>query len=404
MFNLEQILSPYIVEDFIQQNWGKKAIHIPGPREKFAGLFGWSDIEKILNFSRPSYENIHLLYEKNALPIIEIKKIGQWLHKGATLLVNFVNQIDERWDRLAASLGKDLNTIISINCYASCPSKQGFDLHFDKHDVFVVQAKGRKKWFVYEPTSVKYPMEKQTLSMKQDLPKAQPYLECELAEGDVLYIPRGHWHYAVAVTPSIHLSVGSEARTGVDFLNWMTTQLMDYDEFFRKDFPLVQSRALGGSREDSALEKHLAEFCRRMAGLFKPEEMMPSLVRFCMQNNPVRRRYQMPSMWEIKEKISPQTFFILNPAQKILYHFDENKRTAMMQLRGYFLTFKEMPQDFLEYLFSHDEAFCGEVILAALPAMNWERLKPVLIELYEREIIQLDDSAVSQFEKTEMII
>jgi len=404
MFNLEQILSPCNVEDFIQQNWGKKAIYIPGPREKFAGLFEWKDIEKILNFSRPSYENIHLLYEKNALPIIEIKKIGQWLNKGATLLVNFVNQIDERWDRLSAALGKDLNTIISINCYASCPSKQGFDLHFDKHDVFVIQSKGRKKWFVYEPTSVKHPMDKQNLSMKQDVPKTPPYLECELEEGDVLYIPRGHWHYAVAVTPSIHLSVGSEARTGVDFLNWMTNQLMDYDEFFRKDFPLIQSRALGGNREDAGLEKHMEELCRRMNSLLNPKELMPSLVRFCMQNNPVRRRYQMPSLWEIKEKMTPQTAFILNPAQKILYHFDEKNQTALMQLRGYFLTIKGMPQDFLEYIFSREEAFSGEIISSALPALTWERLKPHFIELYEREVLLLDESAVSQSEKTEIAI
>lgn len=386
MFNLDALISPFNTDTFINQIHGKKAVYIKGTPEKFPDLFGWNDVEKILNHSRPSLEGVHLIYEKNGLPMHEIKQIDQWLQKGATLLINFVNQIHERVDTLASELGNDLNTIVTVNCYVSCPAKQGFDIHFDKHDVFIIQTKGRKKWFVYEPTTVKSPIERQQMP-KQDLPKGDPYLECELNEGDVLYIPRGHWHYAVALTPSIHLSVGPEARTGVDLLLWLARQLMDQDEFFRRDFPVIQTRALGGHREESALEKHLEIFRQRMHQLLDQKEIMGSLVRFYMQSNPVGRSYQMPGMWEFKERISPAVRLAFSPVQKVLFHYDQKNGTAVVQARGNSFMFMGPETLFLNLFNSGQDTFSGQDVLNACPDIHWDQLKALLIQMYEKGLI-----------------
>ena len=38
-----------------------------------------------------------------------------------------------------------------MNAYLSPPSARGLELHFDFHDVFVLQLDGAKRWRVWEP-------------------------------------------------------------------------------------------------------------------------------------------------------------------------------------------------------------------------------------------------------------
>lgn len=53
----------------------------------------------------------------------------------------------------------------------------------------------------------------------------------------MLYIPRGHWHYALAgESPCLHLTVGIHAKTGIDWLEWLVNDLRQ-QEAWRKNLP-----------------------------------------------------------------------------------------------------------------------------------------------------------------------
>ena len=143
MFGLEYLISPVAVDEFRTQSWGERACYIPGLESKFADLFGWDDINHIMNSSR-SWEGVRLVYETRNLPHEALGRLDAWLAKGATLVINSVNQLDPIVGRFATSLGHELNTHVNINSYTSCPAKQGFDNHFDRHDVFIVQIAGTK--------------------------------------------------------------------------------------------------------------------------------------------------------------------------------------------------------------------------------------------------------------------
>ncbi len=153
MYNLEKIISPMSVDDFIDGYLGKKACYIPGNADKFPGFFDWEQVNDIVNFSRPSREGIRLVHEKKPLEIKELANLAHWMVKGATLVINHVQQIDPVVSRFSTMLGSDMNSNINVNCYASYPTKQGFDNHYDTHDVFVVQTAGRKAWKVEASTS-----------------------------------------------------------------------------------------------------------------------------------------------------------------------------------------------------------------------------------------------------------
>lgn len=76
-----------------------------------------------------------------------------------------------------------------------------------------------------------------------------------LSRGDVLHIPRGHWHATqTASAPSLHLSVRVACRTGVDLLRWAVDQLESDDPSVRENLPLtVQKGPAYGYDPASAL-------------------------------------------------------------------------------------------------------------------------------------------------------
>ncbi|WP_235526571.1 JmjC domain-containing protein [Nostoc piscinale] len=94
-------------------------------------------------------------------------------------------------------------------------------------------------------------------SSKQQQPQAPPYLECVLQAGDLLYIPRGHWHHAVACEqPSLHLTVGIECQTGLD---WLIKDLCE-SVSWRQSLPAItNSNTNVIEKQLRALRQHLIE-------------------------------------------------------------------------------------------------------------------------------------------------
>ncbi|MBX2815140.1 MAG: cupin domain-containing protein, partial [Saprospiraceae bacterium] len=66
-------------------------------------------------------------------------------------------------------------------------------------------------------------------------PSTPQYLT--LVKGDLLYVPRGMYHSAQALSgPSLHITIGIPCRTHIDFAHWMIDQLAHLPEM-RKNLP-----------------------------------------------------------------------------------------------------------------------------------------------------------------------
>jgi hypothetical protein len=130
---------------------------------------------------------------------------------GATVVLQGLHLTDPQLARFATNLALDLDQPIQINAYLSPASARGLDIHFDYHDVFVVQLEGTKRWRVWAPTERtaepiggKHAVARPTLDEL-----GEPVLDLVLEAGDVLYLPRGHPHVAETTDrSSAHLTVG----------------------------------------------------------------------------------------------------------------------------------------------------------------------------------------------------
>lgn len=187
-------------------------------------------------------------------PEIDVGALHAQLRSGATLILDAAHELSPPLQTLCAGLSADFTCFCQANLYASWGETQGFEVHWDDHDVFVIQAEGAKRWRLYGPTRAA-PLS--AGDPADHLAPPEPRDDIVLEAGDVLYLPRGYWHAAVGLAePTLHLTVGLTRRTGVDFLHWLANQVSE-TVAFRADLPFEHGdRALG--RDLAALLTNLA--------------------------------------------------------------------------------------------------------------------------------------------------
>ncbi|HUQ95875.1 MAG TPA: cupin domain-containing protein [Bryobacteraceae bacterium] len=174
-------------------------------------------------------------------------ELTQHLQKGATLILDAVDELHSPVAELAANIEKVLRARIQVNTYAGWRTSPGFDLHWDGHDVLILQISGRKHWKVY-PATREFPVQGDP---KKENPPDTPLWEGMLEDGDVLYIPRGWWHVAVPLDePTLHLTVGIHRATGLDFFSWYANRLRSNRDV-RKDLPRLGT----ASEKEAHLQK-----------------------------------------------------------------------------------------------------------------------------------------------------
>ena len=153
------------------------------------------------------------------------------------------------WTPLAKfcrGLEVDLGYPAQANAYYTPRGSQGFAVHHDTHDVFVLQVAGEKHWRIYDPL-LELPLKHQRYS-KALGEHGPPTLELTLRAGDTLYLPRGWLHDALtSETDSLHVTVGINLHTWVDALRLALDECED-DVEFRSSVP-----------EDGAMASDLVE-------------------------------------------------------------------------------------------------------------------------------------------------
>ena len=128
---------------------------------------------------------------------------------------------------------------VQANAYYTPASAQGFAVHHDTHDVFVLQVAGRKRWRVYPPVA-ELPLKTQRWSTALGDP-GEPLHDLMLGPGDTLYLPRGWPHEAfTSDVESLHITVGLHPPTRLDALRAALDAAGDDVEFRRTGAPALE--------------------------------------------------------------------------------------------------------------------------------------------------------------------
>lgn len=382
MGSLIALLHPYSVEEFLKHNWTSKAVFIPSEgQKKFARLFSWEKLNTLLNFHQFNYPELRLALDGKVLDESDNANLIQRCQDGATLIINGVHKHIPEIATFISEIKYDLGYGAQINAYCSWPGRQGFSSHYDTHEVFILQIEGRKEWHVF-PDTLKYPLPDQK-SASLPPPEGEPYLSCTLNPGDVFYIPRGHWHYAIALDePSLHLTLGVHCKTGIDLLEWLVSQLREKEEW-RRSLPLrIDTAAVNDAIETliNDLSQYVTdsniseEYVNYLDSLGKPRERysLPHQVGFDIFPNGAETRFKAPKFQRVSiSELSDGSGYRIVVSGKDV------------SLRG-------VPHSLVENLFS-GEPFTGKDVRDWLPDYDWDiDIVPLLSRLVVEGIIFVD--------------
>jgi lysine-specific demethylase/histidyl-hydroxylase NO66 len=198
------------VERFAQESWARQPLLHRGDGDRFEDLLTLSDVDHMLatmSLRTPAFRLVKdgagldpATYTKSARTgsvtitgVADPPRIFRHFEEGATIVLQGMHRY---WPPLAAfcrHLELALGHPTQVNGYVTPPGSRGLAVHHDSHDVFVLQAFGRKSWEVFEPGRE----------------EEAPALAIALDPGDSLYMPKGTPHAArTQEAASGHLTVG----------------------------------------------------------------------------------------------------------------------------------------------------------------------------------------------------
>ena len=273
-FSFDEIMAPLGAERFFAEYEGKRPLHLKGAADKFAEVMTWAKLNDLLGQAPIWTEGSLLLfldkepiaparYCASALsrddrkPVLrpDPEKVKDFLRRGATMAANWIDHLSGGLTAFATALEQALVGKVQANLYVSSRRRQGLAAHRDRHDVYAVHVEGTKTWHVYEGRSLvptAHSMFKTTRAEDEES-KGGLLMEAKMEPGDLLYLPRGQYHDALADEGgAMHIALGVTYPNGLDVLSLLQERAVA-EPLFRTDLPRPR-----GPDAESAMTERLA--------------------------------------------------------------------------------------------------------------------------------------------------
>ena len=379
---LTSLLDPVSPTEFREHYYGRKPLLVRGHPEKFRDLFTWEDLNRVLNGWPVPHPMLYL--PTRTLGRIDASTPGsllQGFRAGATMVMDMIHLFDPKVGRFTRALEAETGEPISTNLYLSQRREAAFDRHYDLHDIFVLQIYGHKAWSLYERTVDRpvYGLADQT-GEKPDV----PILECELAPGDTLYVPRGCWHEVVARGLSLHLTFGINARTGIDFLTWLTDELRG-DVEFRRELPLSFDDEPAGVRADR-LREHVSRLGTLISTRLNDPATLRKFHRHCVSCDRDATRFKLPAqLFDSPSTVLDVRDFSRSPLQRSMLE-ESGADELILTVWGRLFRYPRTARGLLEFILA-ETFFDYEAALSHAGELTEGEVRDVIDELLREGII-----------------
>jgi mannose-6-phosphate isomerase-like protein (cupin superfamily) len=304
----DELMAPLGAETFVRDYLGKQPLHLEGAAEKFQEVMSWDILNRLLGMTTIwASASLQLFLDKEPIPFAQYcaaapgRDGGQVLRpqpdavkgllkRGATMVLNDIDQLTPELSALSRAMEQTLGGNAQGNLYLSSKRKQGFKAHFDTHDVFAVHCAGEKVWAVFEGRAdhpIAHPMFKSLGQEHHEQAKGKLWKEVRLKPGDLLYIPRGQYHYALADDGAcMHIAMGMTYHIGLDFVTYMFERMVA-EPLARQNLP---------HRDPAALAERLAALGRRMAEIAAQPATRDDIARLTASFRYPRDSYDLPGL------------------------------------------------------------------------------------------------------------
>ena len=279
-FTFDDIMAPLGAERFFAEYEGKQPLHLKGSPDKFANVMNWAKLNDLLGMATIwSHESLGLYLDTEPIPAASYcapaigrdggrvmrpdpERVKRHLRQGATLIANDIDHLGPGLTACSTAMEQALCGKVQGNLYCSSRRRPGFEVHFDTHDVFAVHVEGIKTWHVYQGRAVDpiaHPKFRTLGRDHHEKAKGDLLMDVQMEPGDLLYLPRGQYHDALADEGgAVHIAFGVTYPIGMDVLS-MLFDWMLAEPVFRANLPRPDQP---GGRE--ALVDRLMDFAEKI--------------------------------------------------------------------------------------------------------------------------------------------
>ncbi|MFN2608957.1 MAG: cupin domain-containing protein [Acidimicrobiales bacterium] len=266
-------------EGFLDRHWARAPLHRRGAdRSAFADLFSLADVDHLVSSTSPRLPSLRLVRDGRPLDagrytrtaqvggrpvsgMVDPRRVFEELAGGATIVLQGLQRQWAPLARFCRSLERELTHAVQANAYVTPPQSRGLGVHYDTHDVFVLQLAGRKAWEIRPPVLADPLPSQPWTAGRLEASGGEPGVPCltaDLGAGDCLYVPRGFLHSAAAQEElSAHLTIGVNTTTRHDVVRLAMAGAAD-DAAFRA------ALAPGWAEDDGALAADVEQVVKQL--------------------------------------------------------------------------------------------------------------------------------------------
>ena len=279
----DSFLAPLDRETFFAEQFGKGHRHFPGPAERTAGIMTLKRLNELLSMTSVwTPETMRLFLDLQPVGTADYcarvpsmqggtslrpdpDLVQSWIAKGASVILNDIDALSPGVRALANDLQQATGGRSQANLYFSMHQHKAFGPHCDVHEVFAVHCAGEKVWNIYEgrdEAPVNHP-DFLPSDAERERRAGKIIDRVEMKPGDLLYIPRGVYHDALAsASGAIHIAFGVTLPKPLDLLPIIWDAAIKHPRM-RADLPREMDAA--------ALKEVLAEMGTAIAGALTSE-------------------------------------------------------------------------------------------------------------------------------------
>jgi ribosomal protein L16 Arg81 hydroxylase len=275
--SFDSLLQPTASAQFFSEYWDRKPLLVKrSAPDYYRNLLSFDQIDRL--FTTGHIDTASVRNADASLRISEfVRQDGsldtvracQLFADGATILIREADKHVEALATLCREIEVQTSAPCRANVYVTPPHGKGFDLHYDTHDVFLLQLEGSKEWTIYDPP-VQLPLPGQPFSADAHTAAAgNPRMTFVLHAGDTLYLPRGYLHQGRSQEDvSIHATLGVLVYRWADVIMEAVARLCLADPAFRGALPTDLARP---GFDLAAAQAKFADLAQRIAQHASPQ-------------------------------------------------------------------------------------------------------------------------------------